>query len=277
MRKKASAYPYLIWSGIFVIVPLILILFYSLTGTSVDGETVFTLSNFSRFFEPIYIDVVLRSVKIATITTIVCFILGYPVAYILANNKKEAKSFILFLFIVPMWLNMLLRTYSWLTILETNGLINNFLAFLGFEKIQFLYTDFAVVLGMVYNFLPFMILPIYTVLTKIDSSIIEAAQDLGADHTQVFRKVVFPMSLPGVVSGVTMVFMPALTSFVVPNLLGGGQYMLVGNLIEQQFLRVGDWGFGSAISTIILLIMVVSMYVFGAFDKEPDDVGGGLF
>ncbi len=277
MRKRASAYPYLVWSGIFVIVPLILILFYSLTGTNVDGETTFTLSNFKRFFEPIYIDVVLRSVKIATLTTIFCFILGYPVAYILANNKKEAKSVILFLFIVPMWLNMLLRTYSWLTILETNGIINNFLAFLGFQKIQFLYTDFAVVLGMVYNFLPFMILPIYTVLTKIDSSIIEAAQDLGADHTQVFRKVVFPMSLPGVVSGVTMVFMPALTSFVVPNLLGGGQYMLVGNLIEQQFLRVGDWGFGSAISTIILLIMVVSMYVFGAFDKEPDDVGGGLF
>ncbi len=277
MRRKASAYPYLVWSGIFVIVPLILILFYSLTGTNVDGETTFTLNNFKRFFEPIYIDVVLRSVKIASLTTIVCFILGYPVAYILANNKKEAKSVILFLFIVPMWLNMLLRTYSWLTILETNGLINNFLAFLGFEKIQFLYTDFAVVLGMVYNFLPFMILPIYTVLTKIDSSIIEAAQDLGADNAQVFRKVVFPMSLPGVVSGVTMVFMPALTSFVVPNLLGGGQYMLVGNLIEQQFLRVGDWGFGSAISTIILIIMVISMYVFGAFDKEPEDVGGGLF
>ncbi len=277
MRQKAAAYPYLLWSGIFVIVPLILILFYSLTGTTVEGETTFTFSNFSRFFEPIYIDVVLSSVKVAALTTIFCFIFGYPVAYILANNKREAKSFILFLFIVPMWLNMLLRTYSWLTILETNGIVNNFLAFLGFEKIQFLYTDFAVILGMVYNFLPFMILPIYTVLTKIDSSIIEAAQDLGADSTQVFRKVVFPMSLPGVVSGVTMVFMPSLTSFVVPNLLGGGQYMLVGNLIEQQFLRVGDWGFGSAISTIILLIMVISMYVFGAFDKEPEDVGGGIF
>ncbi len=277
MRSKISAYPYLVWSGIFVIVPLILILFYSLTGTNTAGEVEFTLNNFKRFFEPIYIDVVFSSVKVASLTTIFCFIFGYPVAYILAMNKKEAKNVILFLFIVPMWLNMLLRTYSWLTILETNGIINNFLDFLGFEKIQFLYTDFAVILGLVYNFLPFMILPIYTVLTKIDDSIIEAAQDLGADHKQVFRKVIFPLSLPGVVSGVTMVFMPALTSFVVPNLLGGGQYILVGNLIEQQFLRVGDWGFGSAISTIILLIMVLSMYVFGAFDKEPEDVGGGLF
>ncbi len=277
MRQKAAAYPYLLWSGIFVIVPLILILFYSLTGTTVNGETTFTLNNFKRFFEPIYIDVVISSVKVAALTTLFCFIFGYPVAYILANNKREAKSLILFLFIVPMWLNMLLRTYSWLTILETNGLINNFLAFLGFQKIQFLYTDFAVILGLVYDFLPFMILPIYTVLTKIDKSIIEAAQDLGADNVQVFRKVVFPLSLPGVVSGVTMVFMPSLTSFVVPNILGGGQYMLVGNLIEQQFLRVGDWGFGSAISTIILLIMVVTMYIFGAFDKEPENVGGGLF
>ncbi len=277
MRQKAGAYPYLLWSGIFVIVPLILILFYSLTVTTVDGETIFSLDNFRRFFEPIYIDVVLSSVKVAALTTFFCFVLGYPVAYILANNKKEAKSVILFLFIVPMWLNMLLRTYSWLTILETNGLINNFLAFLGLPKVQFLYTDFAVILGLVYDFLPFMILPIYTVLTKIDRSIIEAAQDLGADNVQVFRKVVFPLSLPGVVSGVTMVFMPSLTSFVVPNILGGGQYMLVGNLIEQQFLRVGDWGFGSAISTIILLIMVISMYVFGAFDKEPENVGGGLF
>lgn len=274
MRKTASSYPWLIWSAIFVILPLVLIVFYSFSLPSADGEFTFTLSNFTRFFEPIYLNVLWRSTWIAIVTTVFCFVLGYPVAYILASKEYEAKSTLLFLFIVPMWLNMLLRTYSWLTILETNGIINNFLAFLGFEKVHFLYTDFAVILGMIYNFLPFMILPIYTVLTKIDKSIIEAAQDLGANSKQVFRKVTFPLSMPGVVSGVTMVFMPALTSFVVPNLLGGGQYILVGNLIEQQFLRVGDWNFGSAISTIILLIMVVTMYGFGAFEKQEEDMGG---
>ncbi len=276
MRKTLIAYPYLVWTTIFVVLPLLLIMFYSLTATAPDGSIQFTLENYQRVFEPIYLKVFWRSIWIAIVTTVVCLVLAYPVAYILAN-KKGSSNTLLFLFIVPMWLNMLLRTYSWLTILETNGLINNFLAFLGFEKIQFLYTDFAVILGMVYNFLPFMILPIYTVLTKIDKSIIEAAEDLGADKQQVFKRVVFPMSLPGVVSGITMVFMPALTSFVVPNLLGGGQYVLVGNLIEQQFLRVGDWGFGSALSSVILLIMVVSMFAFGAFEQEPEDLGGGLF
>lgn len=274
MRKTASSYPWLIWSAIFVILPLVLIVFYSFSSPGVNGEHTFTLSNFTRFFEPIYLNVLWRSTWIAVLTTVFCFVLGYPVAYILASKEYEAKTTLLFLFIVPMWLNMLLRTYSWLTILETNGIINNFLAYLGFEKVHFLYTDFAVILGMIYNFLPFMILPVYTVLTKIDKSIVEAAQDLGANSKQVFRKVTFPLSMPGVVSGVTMVFMPALTSFVVPNLLGGGQYILVGNLIEQQFLRVGDWNFGSAISTIILIIMVVTMYGFGAFDKQEEDMGG---
>lgn len=277
MKKAFASYPYLVWSMIFVIIPLILILFYSVTITTVAGEVVFSLANFQRFFEPIYLGVVYRSIVIAIATTLICFILGYPVAYILASKEYESRSLLLFLFIVPMWLNMLLRTYSWLTILETNGLINNFLAFLGFDKVQFLYTDFAVVLGMVYNFLPFMILPIYTVLTKIDKSIIEAAQDLGADDKQIFRKVIFPMSIPGIISGVTMVFMPALTSFVVPNLLGGGQYVLVGNLIEQQFLRVGDWNFGAAISTVILVIMVITMYIFGGFDKDKEEIRRGLF
>ncbi len=275
MRKTASTYPYLIWSTIFVIVPLLLIIVYAFSANT-TADVSFTLNNFKRVFEPIYLQVLWRSIKIAGISTFLCFLIGYPIAYILASKDYKHKSFLLFLFIVPMWLNTLLRTYAWLTILETNGIINNLLAFLGFNKVQFLYTDGAVILGMVYNFLPFMILPIYTVLTKIDNSIIEAAEDLGANNKQIFRKVIFPLSMPGVISGVTMVFMPALTSFVVPNILGGGQFMLVGNLIEQQFLRVGDWNFGSAISVVILCIMVVTMYIFGAFDKEPEDIGGGL-
>ncbi len=277
MKTKIGAYPYLVWSTIFVIVPLFLIIFYSLTVTNDNGQFIFTLNNFKRAFEPIYLKVIGRSVYIAVISTFFCFLLGYPVAYILASKQFKTKSTLLFLFIVPMWLNMLLRTYSWLTLLEKNGVINNFLAMLGFEKIQFLYTDFAVILGMVYNFLPFMILPIYTVLTKIDGSIIEASHDLGANSFQTFMKIVLPISVPGIISGITMVFMPALTSFVVPNLLGGGQYILAGNLIEQQFLRVGNWNFGSAISVVVLIIMVVTMLLFGAFEKEPEDIGGGLF
>ncbi len=277
MRKTSPSYPYLVWSAIFVIIPLFLIIFYSLTITNADGNVVFTLDNFKRVIEPIYLKVIWRSIWIAMLSTVFCFLIGYPIAYIMASKEYENKSTLLFLFIVPMWLNMLLRTYAWLTILEKNGIINNFLEMIGLQKVQFLYTDSAVVLGMVYNFLPFMILPIYTVLTKIDNSIIEAAQDLGANDREIFRKIVFPLSVPGVISGITMVFMPALTSFVVPNILGGGQFILAGNLIEQQFLRVGDWNFGSAISVVVLLIMVVTMYVFGAFDQEPEDLGGGLF
>lgn len=277
MRKTASTYPYLVWSAIFIVIPLILIIFYSITTTNDNGNLVFTLSNFKRAFEPIYLKVIWRSIWIAFLSTVFCLIIGYPIAYILAQKEYKNKSILLFLFIVPMWMNMLLRTYSWLTILENNGLINSFLEMLGFDKVQFLYTDGAVVLGMVYNFLPFMILPIYTVLSKIDNSIIEAAQDLGANDRDIFRKIIVPMSMPGVVSGITMVFMPALTSFVVPNILGGGQFILAGNLIEQQFLRVGDWNFGSAISVIILIIMILTMIIFGAFEQEKEDVGGGLF
>lgn len=276
MRKTVITYPYLFWCTVFIVAPLILIIFYSITKTY-DGNVVFTLENFQRAFEPIYLKVMWRSIWIAVVSTVACFVVGYPIAYIMASKEYEDKGTLLFLFLVPMWLNMLLRTYSWLTILETNGIINNFLVFLGFDRVQFLYTDGAVILGMVYNFLPFMILPIYTVLRKIDKSIIEASEDLGANHVQVFTKIVFPLSIPGVVSGITMVFMPSLTSFVVPNILGGGQFMLAGNLIEQQFLRVGDWNFGSAISVLLLIIMLISMMIFGAFDKDPEDVGGGLF
>jgi spermidine/putrescine transport system permease protein len=169
-----------------------------------------------------------------------------------------------------MWMNFLLRTYAWLTILENNGIINNLLAFFGLPRQQLIYTDGAVMLGMVYNFLPFMILPIYTVLTKMDHSLIEAAQDLGANSKQVFAKVIFPLSIPGIASGVTMVFMPAVSTFIISNLLGGDQYMLIGNLVEQQFLRVGDWGFGSALAVIMLIIILISNTVFTLYDKEAE-------
>ena len=177
------------------------------------------------------------------------------------------------LFIVPMWMNFLLRTYAWLPILGKNGVINNFLTSIGLSPISILYTDTAVLLGMVYNFLPFMILPIYTILIKIDENLINAAADLGANRSQIFRKVIFPLSMPGVISGITMVFMPAVSTFVISRLLGGGQYMLLGNLIETQFTTMGDWNFGSSIAIFMMIIILISMAIMNRF--EDTDLEGG--
>lgn len=181
------------------------------------------------------------------------------------------------LFIVPMWMNFLLRTYAWLPILGKNGFVNNFLANFGIGPIQFLYNDGAVLLGMIYNFLPFMVLPIFTILSKMDQSLIDAASDLGATRKQIFTKVVFPLSLPGVISGITMVFMPAVSTFVISSLLGGGQYMLLGNLIEQQFTTMGNRNFGSAISIIMMIVILISMAVMNKFDSEDKEGSAGLW
>jgi spermidine/putrescine transport system permease protein len=270
--KKSSAYPYLVWMVVFTIIPLALVFYYAFT--SVSGGWL-TLDNFARAFEPMYLVVMWRSIVLAVAATVICFLIGYPAAYILARGESGKKSTFLFLLLVPMWMNFLLRTYSWLTILENNGILNNILAAAGLPKLGLLYTRQAVILGMVYNFLSFMILPIYTSLSKIDASLIEAAQDLGANKISVFFRLIFPLSLPGVVSGVTMVFLPAITTFVIPNLLGGGKDVLIGSLIEQQFLRVGDWRFGSAISVVIMAFIIIAMSLFYSVDSESE--GGGLF
>lgn len=257
------------WMLVFTVIPVVLIFYYALTAPGAHGRF-FSAQAFSRVFEPIYLSVLWRSLKLAFFCTVICLALGYPVAYIIAADDFDAKDAVLFLIIVPMWMNYLLRTYAWLTILENNGVINSVLAFLRLPKLNLLYNDGAVLLGMVYNFLPFMILPINTVLKKMDKSIIEAAQDLGADKKNVFFRVVFPLSLPGVVSGVTMVFMPAVTTFIVSNLLGGKQYILVGNLIEQQFLTVYDWSFGSALSCVLMFVILVMMLIFQKVDPEKE-------
>jgi spermidine/putrescine transport system permease protein len=259
---------------LFTVVPLLLVLYYSFTRTD-NGMLVFTLDNFIRVIEPTYLKVLWRSVLLALISTGVCILIGYPVSMILAGRDISRKSTLVLLFVLPMWMNFLLRTYAWMTLLDNKGVINTFLGALGLPRLNLLYTDFAVVLGMVYNFLPFMVLPIYSVLRKIDRSLIEAAEDLGANNTRVFLKVTFPLSLPGVVSGITMVFMPAVTTFIISKLLGGNQYMLIGNLIEDQFMRVYDWNFGSAISIIMMLLILASMGLMARYDKEG--TGGGLF
>ena len=226
--------------------------------------------------QPMYFRIFYRSIKLALMSTILCLLIGYPAAYIIAKSKARRQSVLLMLVIIPMWMNFLLRTYAWSAILGRNGVLNTILTAIGLPAMNILYTDSAVMLGMVYNFLPFMIIPIYTILTKMDQDLINAAKDLGANSTQVFTKVIFPLSMPGVVSGITMVFMPAVSTFVISKLLGGGQFMLIGNLIEQQFMSVGDWHFGSAISIFMMIVILISMALMNKFSDDSGKEGGGL-
>lgn len=274
MKKPWISYPYIFWMILFIIVPLVLVLYYSLTAAS-DGSVVFSLSNFAKVLQPIYLKVLWRSVVLAVVSTAICLLLGYPVAMILSGRNLSKKNTLVMLFVIPMWMNFLLRTYAWMTLLDRKGVINSLLGSIGLPQVNILYTDWAVILGMVYNFLPFMVLPIFSVLSKIDKSLIEAAEDLGSNSFKVFSRVIFPLSLPGVASGITMVFMPAVTTFIISKLLGGSQYTLIGNLIEDQFMRVYDWNFGSALSIIMMLLILASMALMSRYDKE--DAGGGLF
>lgn len=236
---------------------------------------IFSWANYKQALTPSYLLALWRSIWLAFVCTVICFALGYPIAYIMASREYASKGFLLFLFLVPMWMNFLLRTYSWLSILERNGFINSLLRLLSLPEARILYTDKAVVLGMVYNFLPFMILPIHTVMKKMDSSIIEAAQDLGANGRTVFLRVVFPLSIPGVVSGVTMVFMPSVTTFIISKLLGGAQFMLIGNMIERQFTESRNWNLGSAVSVMLMVLILTSIAIFTVVDKDGE--GGALF
>ncbi|EGT3607243.1 TPA: ABC transporter permease [Clostridium perfringens] len=271
-----AAYPYVVWSAIFIVIPLLLIVFFSFTS-KVDGRFVFSLENFQRLFEPIYFTVFIRSIWLAVLSTVLCLILGYPIAYIISKLPIKRRNMLILLFILPMWMNFLLRTYAWMAILGRDGLINTLLSYIGIGPIKMLYTDGAILLGMVYNFLPFMVIPIYTVLIKIDKNLVNAAYDLGANKAQAFRKVILPLSIPGIISGITMVFMPAVSNFVIPNLLGGGKYMLVGNLIEQQFTTIGNWNFGSALSIFMMILILISMAFMSKYEKNGKEGGKQLW
>ena len=266
---RSMAYPYVAWITVLVVLPMLLIIAYAFTveGTAFfQGQ--FTLANFARFFsDAVFLQVLLRSLRVAILTTIVCLLLGYPAAYAIA--RAGAGGTLLILIIpLPTWINMLVRTYAWVGILQDGGLLNSLLGLLGIGPIQMMYTDFAVVLGMVYNFLPFMILEIHTSLSKMDPSFLEAASDLGANRTQAFLRVTLPMSVPGIISGITLVFLPAVSSFFIPKLLGGGQYVLIGNVIESQFLTSGNWSFGSALSLIMAIIIMLSMFLTRRLDRN---------
>lgn len=273
MNRKRYAYPYLLWMVALILAPMILIAFYAFTRP--EGEKlVFSWKYILQAFEPGYLSVLGYSLYLAFLATVVCLLIAYPVAYILSRMPAKRSAMFSVFFILPMWMNMLLRTYAWMTLLDNNGLINQLLSMIGIGKVQFLYTPGAVVAGLVYNFLPFMVLPIYNALQKIPKANIEAAQDLGANSRQVFSKVIFPLSLPGVVSGITMVFVPAITTFTISRLLGGSHFMMFGDLIEMQFLQAQNWNFGSALSMILLILVFISMWLSEKVDSGSE--GGVL-
>ena len=269
MKSKAAAAPYLVWMAIFIIVPMFLVIFFAFT----DKSGSFRLENIMQVGQ--YSNVFLRSIWLGAIATFVCLLIGYPLAYIIAQCKARRQNVMIMLVMLPMWMNFLLRTYAWMTLLEDNGLINNFLAAIGLGRLPLINTPGAVVLGMVYNYVPYMILPIYSVLTKIDNSVIEAAQDLGADGKRVFLKVVFPISMPGVISGITMVFVPAVSTFIISKMLGGGANLLIGDLIDMQFLGSAyNPNLGSAISLVLMVLILICMGIMNQFDDGEKATGG---
>lgn len=269
---KKYSYIYAIWALIFIVFPILLIFMYSFNGSASMGfeNFKFSLDNYSNFFEPLYLEILGISVGVALLSTVVCLLIGYPVAYIIANLKPSIRQNVILLFIIPMWMNFLLRTYAWLTILGNNGLLNKAFALIGLGPFDLMYNMNAVMIGMIYNFLPFMVLPIYTILLKIDKNLLDAANDLGANKIQTFFKVILPLSLPGVYTGITMVFIPAISTFVISNLLGGHNIYLIGNLIDQQFSFTGNWGFGSAVSMILIFMLLIIMLVNKAVDKNHE-------
>ena len=271
MKRSWYASPYALWMVLFTVVPLLFVCWYAFTTPS----GAFTLDNFAKIAQPSYLLVLWDSLRLALYCTALCLLIGYPAAYFLASRAFSRAQSLVVLIIVPMWMNFLLRTYAMMTLLEDNGVLNTLMRALGLPGMKMIGTEGAVVLGMVYNYLPFMVLPIYTVLKKMDYSVIEAAQDLGCNPLQVVSKVVLPMSLPGVVSGITMVFMPAVTTFSISRLLSSGMVYLVGDMIEDYFISMNNRNVGSSISLVMLVLIILSIGFLRKVD--PDSEGGGLW
>lgn len=271
MKKFSQlAIPYIVWAALMLVLPMALIFLYSITepGNSIISFSI-TLDQYIKFFtDKDFLLILWRSLAIAVKTTIICLLLGYPIAYYIARTKEKTQNMLILCITIPMWINMLVRTYAWIGLLSDGGLIQKILSLVGLGHIKLLYTEGAVLLGMVYNFLPFMILQIQTSLCKMDTSLLEASADLGASPAQTFRRITLPLSLPGVINGITLVFLPAVSSFFIPKLLGGGQYFLIGNMIENQFITVGEWNFGSAISMIMAVIMMLLMMAVRKTEKR---------
>lgn len=265
--KRMTDKPYLLWSVLFIIVPLLMVIYYAFT----DKTGAFTVKNFQAL--PDYFSTILLSVLYGIAATAICLVAGYPFAYFLSKHTSRAQRTMVLLVMLPMWMNFLIRTYSLMTILGDSGVINNLLTALGLKNLHMINTGGAVILGMVYNFLPYMILPIYSVLSKMDNSVIEAAHDLGADKMHTLRKVVMPMSLPGVLSGITMVFVPCVSTFYITQKLGGGQIVLVGDVIESQFQSANNYNLGAMLSFVLMILIFICLGVMNHFDDGTADGG----
>jgi len=267
-KTKILAAPYSVWAVGFILIPLILVLYYAFTSKS-GG---FTFENITSITDSTNIKALGLSILLSLISTLICLLLAYPLAMILSASGINQSSFMVFIFILPMWMNFLLRTLAWQTLLEKTGVINSILTFFNLPTLNIINTPYAIVLGMVYNFMPFMVLPIYNILIKIDKNVINAAHDLGANNLQTFTRVIFPLSLPGVISGITMVFVPALTTFVISDLLGGSKILLIGNVIEQEFKQANNWHAGSGLSFVLMIFIVISIFVTNKYDKEGGSI-----
>jgi len=265
-NRKLLAWPYILWMAAFTIIPLGLIFFYGLT----DRSGAFTLANVLSIAQADHAKALWLSMGLSLASTVICLLLAYPLALILRNRGIGKGSFIVFIFVLPMWMNFLLRTLAWQTLLEKNGVINGVLNFLHLPTLKIINTPYAIILGMVYNFLPFMVLPIYNVLAKISDDTINAAKDLGANNVQTFFRILLPLSIPGIISGITMVFVPALTTFVISNLLGGSKILLIGNVIEQEFTKASNWNLGSGLSLVLMIFILLSMLLIAKYDKNGE-------
>lgn len=266
MYKKLTAGPFLLWIVGGTIIPLIVIAFYGLT----DRSGAFTFANIAAIVTPEHSQALLLSLLLSVISTLICFLLAFPLALILRNSRLGKKGFMVFIFILPMWMNFLLRTMAWQVILEKGGIINGLLTAMHLPALEIINTPYAIVLGMVYDFLPFMVLPIYNAISRIQNNVIEAAYDLGASRIKVLLEIILPLSIPGIASGVTMVFVPALTTFVISNMLGGGKINLIGNIIEQEFTTSSNWNLGSGLSLVMMIFIVISMAALSKFDKNGE-------
>ena len=265
-KKKLLTGPYLFWAVSFIIIPLFMILYYGLTNEKKE----FTLLNLAKITTPENLKALGLALLLSLVSTAICLILAYPLAMILASKSMNQTSFIVLIFILPMWMNFLLRTLAWQTLLEKNGVINSVLSFLHLPTQSMINTPSAIILGMVYNFLPFMVLPIYNVIVKIDKDVISVAKDLGANNVQTFLKIILPLTTSGIISGITMVFVPALTTFVISDLLGGSKILLIGNVIEQEFKQSSNWNVGSGLSLVLMIFIIASMALIAKYDKDGE-------
>lgn len=265
-KNRLLSLPYVFWAAAFIIIPLCMVFFYGLT----DKTGAFTLENVLSMLRQEHAKALWLSLLLSAVSTAICFFLAYPLAMILTRKGANQHSFIVLIFILPMWMNFLLRTLAWQTLLEKSGVINGILDFLHLPALNIINTPYAIVLGMVYNFLPFMVLPIYNSLAKIDINVINAARDLGAGSVQAFFKIILPLSIPGIISGITMVFVPALTTFVISTFLGGSKILLIGNVIEQEFTQAGNWHLGSGLSIVLMVFILLNMALSAVFDKDGE-------